>query len=145
MKLISLPFVSYPKRVLSSMLNWGTFMFLTFILLSFLYISKYAGYLLICCLVIYVINAFREARRYITDIQFENNDLKIDYYWFNKGPKKLVTPIKFVTVNWFDSVKGNISASRIVIKSSEFIINQYCVGGWKKDVIKNIHNRIKSF
>ncbi len=142
MKLISVPFISYSKRILDLSLSCGTFMLLIIIPISFFYVSVYTGILLILFAVYYFNKILQEARLYIVEINVLNDELELQYYWLNKGPIQIKVPIKSITVEWFDSVKGNISAPRILIKGKDFKISQYSVGKWEKDTLKYIFEKL---
>lgn len=142
-EVISLPFVSYFKRILSVIADWGTLLFIVFIPVSFIFISKYLAVLLIIFSIYYFIIILYEARIYITKIVSCDNEIEIFYFFKNTGIKKCVIPKKTFSIDWFDSVKGNIKGARIIIHGERKKIIQYSSGEWKKETLKNIYKRLK--
>lgn len=84
-----------------------------------------------------------EARTYITKIIICDDEIKIFYFFKNAGIKKCVIPKNTFSIDWYDSVKGNIKGARIIIHSKNNKIIQYSVGEWKRETLKNIYEKLK--
>jgi hypothetical protein len=127
---------------MSIVIDWGTLLFIVFIPLSFIFISKYLAIFLIFFSIYYFIVILYEARIYIIKIISYDNEIEIFYYFKNIGVKKCVIPKNTFSIDWYDTVKGNITGARIIIYGKNCKITQYSTGGWKKNTLKKIYEKL---
>lgn len=142
-KIISIPFVSYFKRIVSLVTDWGTLLFIVVIPISFVFLSKYLALILFLFLVYYFIIILYEARIYITEIISYDNEIEIFYFFKNTRVEKFVLSKKNFSIDWFDSTKGNIKGARIIIYGDNKKIIQYSVGKWTRVTLQSVFEKLK--
>jgi Ca2+/Na+ antiporter len=128
--------VKYQKliiRLIKAVIGWGSLFLLFVIVYTYINISNWVSLAFLAFYVYYLWIIYKESLSYITEIRIDNDFIVFKYFHGDKGPKELIVSKDQLQVDWYDTIKGNITGARIILKKMENpIITQYLTGCWNR-------------
>lgn len=132
----------YLFRALIHMFDWG-FLYLLLVIIFSFFISIWviAGFCIF--FLYYIINRFCEAVIYVDSISDIDDEILIEYFKFDNGLLKKSFSKENIKLKWYDSVRGNIKAPRLVVEvDDEIVFIQYAVGKWNRKKLLEVYNEL---
>lgn len=140
--------IKFTKRLLISVINFGSGVLLALIILFLLLNDAFYMFVFVMLFIIYTIANITKVKIYIFQIIITKESVVMHYQYMFKQKKKYEIDVNSLKIKRLDSVKGGFLSNRIIFyENDKKLLTQYTIGSWDKDkfiklieVLKNIKN-----
>ncbi|GGZ35301.1 hypothetical protein GCM10007049_30910 [Echinicola pacifica] len=135
---IKIPYMSYNKRLLFHLFDWGSLYFSLCVFASW-YIHLSVFIFSIFFFLYYFYRRAKESFIYITSWGISGELIEVELYNRNMGPKLNNYNLKDIDVECFGSSQGQIASDRLILSvKGENKLVQYACGYWSVKLMKRI-------